>query len=906
MGDVVTQGVPWVEGIPAVEGAATFIAQLDRLARRRPRAAAPTVLLRGQLADPLVDGFRRRLLIDGKETVPHVLLDCREPRPPRDDPALVNEIANGLHESLPGGLRGMAGARGLRLPRYRRIRQVLEAPPARGDWDRNRRDLRDELYRRRGELGWPAGWLDALVGWIPAFGRVDLGVLALPAVALSRYLFGVRLKLGPRFRWFGVEVRAVTGRSRDFLGSALCLVANGPQRSNDALVRQVLTVALLRDLQAATRPSLLSPFRRRRATPFVVLLSHVADDSPGYRLLDTLNGIGPDTLGRSRRRRRPTLLVLASLAPELERPPAPVGSPTLPLEEAADVLAPVAAGRAARAEALVVDLPPDRPGSASDQDEGWLALNRKVQPMPVRGAVAAPVLSCLLVLVAGFAASPWPGTGGPCPDTWRADGQLLGLNDGTADCSFFADPPEAQADVAPAMREVEAAIAEQNAAVLADHDEHGTPYSTVVFLAPLTVEASAEHSDENALFQLRGLYLAQAESNDLAGRDHQRVLTRVLIANSGDQFAHGPEVATRIVGAAHRDRTIIGVVGISQSRDDSFAAVQRLGRARLPVVAGPVTGDDMVAAAPYYYFAVSPQNTRVSRVLTEFSRHADIVFADGSMGPPQGAVIVLDHTDAYSRSLAQDLFRDIGDPGTELISYSVEHPGAPVADWPAEVRRPRSASSLSDMAAGLCAPLRDHAALYFTSRSAQFEGMLDNIRLNPDCPRRYTIIGGSAVTKMVENRPRLMDDHAGVDLYYAAFASRTTGSGRIGDFIGLYDRHYHERSGTDLSDAALMYDAFTALQLTANNQYEISPANSAQALGDGRIVFDGASGHVSLGRDHSSDDDSAGFRQVPPDKPVLVLHAGHDAPVLACGQFSKDDQAHTTWGPARRPCPRDE
>lgn len=893
-------GDDWVNGTPPVEGLAELFREIDRIARRQPRRGPklPLLLLRGAYADDVVTGYRNRLLINGRETVPHVLRDCATATSPHDDPAFLAELADELGTALPGGPKGMRGLRGLRLPRFRQLRRVMDSVVTADTNAGRRKQLLDELYVRRSELGAPAGWLDAVVRFLSniGVGNINLGIVAQPSVALSKRLFGWRLRLGSRFRWFRQEVADVTGVRRDFLDSALCLVEEGSERSNDTLVRQVLTLALLRDLHAATRRG-LSPFRRRRVTPFIVHLTHVVPRSSGHRLLETLGGIDPDAVGRH------TVLTLASLASPTADPPASPDAPACDPAEAAERLRLLTSSGQPADQALHIDV---TFGASSPQDRKWLSLHQKVQPMPVAGAVAVPVLACLVPLTGlGWLVNDAISETPRCPDLIeRTSGEVTGVGDGTSECSFFQDPSGPQHDIYPALASVEQAIAEENEDVLETAARQDHPYSTIVYFAPMTVPDDPGRQGENALNQLRGVALAQERANELVQDNPDRVLTRVILANPGDRFAHGQAVAEQIVGLAEDDTTIIGVVGISQSRGRSRSAIAVLGNNGLPVVAGPVTGDRMITASPHYY-QVSPRNLRVAAALVAFSTRTEIVQSGGEPATPNGAVIVTDHSDEYAQNLAADLYDQFvaatGRREVATISHPVEDPTMELPD-PRSGEPPQSqVSSLDQLARQVCASMDERDVLFYTSRSQQFVGMLDSMREDEDCPDEFTVVGGSALTKIVEDPADSLSRHEEVDLYYAGFASRQVEFNRTTeDFLELYDARYDADSG--IHDAALAYDAFHSLQWTANyarrNGLPISAGTSAGTLSGDEVEFDGASGYIALGND-PIDGPSP---RVPPDKAVLVVRADGSNVLLNCGHSGSGDN-QTTWGSDSLPCP---
>ena len=889
-------------GFVPVAGLASLVEQLDLLARRRPRRdpPVPTIFFTGRHAEAFVRGYRDRLMFDGRATVPHVLLEGGKGESSQADTAFFDAMADGLAKSMPSGMRGMWGLRGLRLPRYRTVRHVLEFSTTAASHTARRRQLRDHLYAERGELlGAPAGWLRPVSRWLK-----ELSISWLPgkavaeaAEAASKFLFGLRLRLSPRFAWLKAAI-VKTGAREDFLGSGLQLVVDRPAGQKATLVQQVLASALLHDLQAATRRSLVSPFRRRRVTPFVVLLVDVAAGSPASRFVDTLGSV------EATAPRRHAVMVLASPAPvpEGDEPLGPGAAPTYSPTDAAIALEPlVERGKALPFRALWVDAD----GPSSSRDESWFHLHTVVQPMPVRGALAVPVVVVALPLAICLG---WlldrisPDGHSRCPE--EVSGEVIGIGDGTTGCSFFPDAADTLTEVDDAMAAVEAAIASENATVVAE----GQRYSTIVFFAPLTVPPGQGRLGENALNQLRGTALAQARANERAAGDPDRVLTRVLLANPGDRFANGAEVAEQIVERAEQDETIVGVVGIGQSRRASRDAIGLLGDHRLPVVAGPVTGDAMVDASPHYY-QVSPRNRRVARMLVDFSTSTEIVRVGDGTAVPEGAVIVMDHSDEYSRNLAYDLhaaFVDTGRSVDSLVTYPVEDDQADLPDPPTDdAPDPTRVGSLDELAQQVCSSLDERDVVFYASRSQQFVGMLQSMHDNNDCPDTFTVVGGSALTKIVEGPLNPLPQYQGVSLYYAAFASQRIGFNRVGDeFMRRYEEAYGaDVVAPDISDGAVAFDAFTALQLTANyavqNGHPISADTSAQALGGEEIEFDGASGYVVLGNG-PIDSDSP---RVPPDKPVLVLPAGEAGadPTLVCGRFSEASR-EDTWG-ATIPCP---
>jgi hypothetical protein len=919
--------------IPAVEGMAKLVEQLDALARRRPRdnRRVPLILLRGPKADDVVRGYRHRLIVDGGPSVPHALHDLTRAAEPTDL-ALCDDLAvNGLSENMPRGVRGMRGPWGLRLPRYRTISHVLSAVIAGPTAAGQRRQLRDALYRRRGELGAPHGGLVALARSLAdgPVGPLHLDWAVERAMDLSRWVFGVRLRLGRQFRWVGRALVPSIGTTENFLEAGRRLLRDPQLGGPDGgLAREVLTSALVRDLQRAVRPSLLSPFRRRRVTPFVVHLVGVAGGSSAERWCQSLKAV------HSGRFKRYTLMVVASVAPGDGDDAAlvPADAKSYSPAKAAEQLQPLAKEGAELAlDSLVVDTS----GSESTADRKWLDDHRKVQPMPVPGAVLVPALAWATVAaVVVYVAWSWIiRPDGSCDVDERVAHEVVGVGDGTTGCSFFedalSDRNHPQHEVAEEMDAAADQIAGQNE----DATERGHRYVSVVFFAPLTTPAEGSgRLDENALNQLRGIAMVQAQANEDARNDPNKVFTQVLLANPGDRFAYGEDVAEQIVERVDDDESVVGVVGIAQSRGESRDAIDVLEEADVPVVAGPVTGDEMVRASSHY-FQVSPRNERIARMLVALATQEGLrPEDDGARVVPDNAVLVGDWYDEYSWNLASDIHQALGQQAgwvperIQSFSHTPATSGAPDDVGSAEpeqepepvdgIEPNGEAHSPDQLAEYVCGYLDERTVVFYTGRSQQLGALLRALDADSDCPDRYTMVGGSALTKIVEDRSGPVDDHP-VSLYYPAFASRFfeyPADSDAGAFVDDYEAAYVGRDGgTDLSDAAAAYDAFDAARRAANNVYGsgLTPTASAvaQELANGEIAFNGATGYVEVGSGPLNDSGPGEQPQVPRQKLVLVLRVRElggpevvSEVVLACGRVT-DDLAVTTWGAAGRPCP---
>lgn len=99
-----------------MDGVAELFEVLDPLVRRRAlgNGRPPVVLFQGAGPDTVLGLYRERLITAGRETVPHVVVDGSEATSRHDDPALFDELADGLGRAMPPGAKGVRGMWGLR------------------------------------------------------------------------------------------------------------------------------------------------------------------------------------------------------------------------------------------------------------------------------------------------------------------------------------------------------------------------------------------------------------------------------------------------------------------------------------------------------------------------------------------------------------------------------------------------------------------------------------------------------------------------------------------------------------------------------------------------------------------------------------------------------------------------
>jgi hypothetical protein len=962
--------------IPPIDGIDRLVKQIDRLVERRQPGDPwwPVLLFTGEGRDAMLRGYQARLQRGGSSRgwrrgvergrtslVPHAL---------RADGGRVDEweFGDGLVNELEDFMPRRLGR--FRAERYWTIRSVLDYAGqstaaggasglgAGGDRKTAKRQLLNWLYsadRGRqsadGDAG-PDGADAEGAGQVQQFfDQVIETVWGLPILAqFHRLVWKVGLRAGPtmlrvtrwrRMAWFVERMSEAANRQFSDFATAALHLAERHRNGTDAdreLVRDVLVLALLHDFDGASRSSLVRPARRRRSMPFVLLLREVGDGptDAAHRFLDTL--------GRVRHRvARTTTLVLASMDRDVAVPLSL--APDDQQVTVADLIQPVrevaeGIGDAERAEELLPALAVDIPTEPHDHtSRAWLKAKTEVQPRRSRGTVAVPLVAMAVIatatVVLGSAGLRWIQGDDPCPGISRPAGstELIGLSDGTTACSFHR-PEDADEGtdrrLAEGGRQVEEMIADANVAI-----GPGEAHSTIVFLGPFTVPDEPEHPNQSTLRELRAVALAQHDLNVRAERDGKKLPVRVLLANTGDNIAYGPQVARQIVEAAAEDPSIVGVVGIGESRAKSREAIGILGAAGLPVIAGTATADGMVEASSLY-FQVGPNNNRIAETMVRFAANYDLTENPEGDEPPAdadpagddlagdeerplrsggGAVVVAAYDDEYSENLAEDLkvHSTAADREVKHTYFYVREGAAPAGTDGATAY----VASYAELARQVCSDLDpERDVILFAGRSEQLVNLLDNISTTPaPCSNGVTVVAGDDVTDLAQNPDFEREKYPFARLYYAAMASPSELAGTpaqnfVNGYKDLFGPDAAEDMQSDISDPALDYDALWALQeavngLRANTPGDIDRATVASRLtGRGDVDFNGVSGQVRF-------DSSGPTGRVPLDKPVLVLELDEvmSEPLLACGRFNSDD-VRTRWGgpgPGHDayPCPTD-
>ncbi|MEU3278522.1 hypothetical protein [Streptomyces antibioticus] len=914
-------------------------AGLPRLSRLRGRRLPALLLARepegdaaGAAAEPdpgltaLVRAYRERLVSSASTAdraaghlaglAPHAVVDdvrlllggAREDGAGGPHVLLLDDVARQLRASMPEG----AGA--LRLPEFDTCLAVLRADLPPGDAEEERQALRDVLCERVARRFRPADRTARLGeavsgGWGAALRLVTL----VPAGWLWRLWYGLRVDR--RHPWVG---RMLGRPGRSFLDAAAELraahqhaVSQDAARAahpdvaalaarDEAMVRQVLLTALLRDLARAARPGVWSRFRPRRGWAFVLLLPTVGGEGSACRkFLDTYAAVARDA-GPG------PLLVLGAATDEIPsyvaappRPPVPAQGLVPDARRAARTAAALFAGAAdGRTPEGVHLLPlPRTPddGTAAER----LAVHRVVPSRRPRrrdwlGPVAAGTATAMLctggffvsrAVVELFFPARHPAT---CQEV--ATGEVVGLTDGTDGCDL------AHGLYASDLRKLEKTLGSQNARV-----DTGRPYRTVVFFAPLSVGSESQRTVPTGFQMLRGALLAQKQVN--ARHKKSQVPVRLLVANPGEYFRFGSlgglnttnrsgvDVAQMIVDRAEEDH-IAAVVGLAQSRPESQQAAIELGAHGITVLGVGVSGQRMVEGdAPVSYFQLSPPDERIAQVLAAFARHSPRLRAlarpaPGRSGP--AAVVVFDPRDEYfSADLAHRFdaaYRATGP--VHLVPYGEKEDG-------------RRTDSVADTVCTLIH--RTDGFVMYAGRSSVMEDLFLSMQHDRGCRARQgrvAVLAESPAPDVILHPEMMPREYGALTLFYNQFSLPAPD--------GPFAKSFREAFRLPAeNDASVGYDAVNilsdAMDAIFTTDRSFSPSALVTHLQDpGVPEYVGESGVITLNSSHN----------FPPNKEIHVREITPDGTHLTdltCGVLADGAREVTRWGPGDRfACPLDD
>ncbi|WP_233512511.1 hypothetical protein [Micromonospora deserti] len=711
------QSPPGRDRLPA--GGLEFVALLARLLRRPRRGDRRLPLLwlvrpDGDTgAGPDLMALLRRFLAQGqRRRVPHAVLDVAAQPPGTDVSMLLRE----LHRQLSLEAFGVARLRFRHYPladwlMHQSLSFGVDAEEGRSTLVRRLRDRRGA--RAAGEPVPPGGDAIAVVSQVLLW----LVRRAVPG-ALFRVAVSGRVPLvGRHYRWFMRQQYLAPRQSVTFLGFAERLTAGWRDGEQPDQVNKLLLHAFLEDLRQAYRRRLWRPADWRRTAYPALLLDHVAPGGVGHVLIRLLNDVRNET-GRN----DPLLVVVAGDGPPPELPePHPLDEADEAYDEWAEALPEMR--RLRRAAAWLVVLRPAAAETGPPPRGGLRPFTAPEPPWWSRRFL--PAALCLVVLAAGtaWAATRWgpgchPSVGGGRVAVELVEGECIGYSDSAAQV-FNNDPGQQR------LRTIQERIFAQNRAAeeVWERSDRRRPYLTLVYLGTLT--GNRTRADEESYVsereELEGMATAQyALLKESAGADGAALL-RIVVANGGRQMRHAGRAVAMLAELARDDPTVLGVVGLVDSRTSTARAMRELNRVGLPVLA-PTLSADRLDANSRLYLQISAPNTDQARMVEAYARQvlkvdeAHVYWTTG-----EGSSLT---EDLYVNTLVEGLRKRFGTRITRLEEW---RPG----------RR-------------LIAECGYPGLLFYAGRWSEFDGFLRALRECGDNPPAH-LVGDDSVNRYMAN-----------------------------------------------------------------------------------------------------------------------------------------------------------
>lgn len=641
-------------------GMTDFIGLLALLLRRPGRGERRTPLfwvIRPADGTDVVGILARRLGRTTQRRVPHAVIDASAYPSMAETASLLRAVQSQL--SLEA-----FGAERLRFRHYLLADWLMsQTLPGEDVADRRATLARRLRDRRRPQAASYAGGGGAEGLFATAYQFLYWLVRRVVPGALFRLAVSGRVPLiGRHYRWFMRQQYLAPRQSVTFLGFAERLTAGWRDGERPDQVNKLLVHAFLEDLRRdyRRRPWRLAGWRRT-AYP-ALLLDKVVWGDAGHTLVRLINDVRNET-GRG----DPLLVIAAS------EQPAPGASHDHELIDARDgyhewaALLPEAR-RLRRASAWYLTL---RTGTESEVDARGRAPDFAAPGPPILARRSFVAGVCLVVL-AGFAvpvASRWRSDCYPTPFAERVTVRLIeGECIGYSDSDRYIFNHDAGQDP---LRTIQKRIFEQNAAVEQEwrHSDRRRPLMTLIYFGALTGQRTGvnEESYVSEREELEGMATAQYALLKESARADGSALLRVVVANGGYQMRHANEAVRMLERLAREDPTVVGVVGLVDSRTTTAEALRRLNSAGLPALAPTLSADGMEQNSKLYLQLSAPNLDQVAMV----GEYADTVLhtRDVHVYYTTGEGSQLSH-DLYVNTLVNDARQRFGRQLTRVEQWS--------------------------------------------------------------------------------------------------------------------------------------------------------------------------------------------------------------------------------------------
>lgn len=292
-------------------------------------------------------------------------------------------------------------------------------------------------------------------------------------------------------------------------------------------------------------------------------------------------------------------------------------------------------------------------------------------------------------------------------------------------------------------------------------------------------------------------------------------------------------------------RTIVGVVGFSESRRSTRRAAEILNDGQVPVIATTATADAMQKGLTYYR-PMSPSNSRESAVAAQFAHTARIIRTEGRhCAEADHAVVIKDPGDLFSDELGTMFAKRFGS-GAETLSLS-EQDGATTPD---------------DIARTVCARIKQNprTVVYWAARVRNFSAFLGRYGPDSGCAGLpLTVVGSNDLTSTAlrgKYRPYMQK---WLNLYHTVHVLPETHPDNSDESATVFSLYVQAFTARDpwLNDGhvALAHDALKTLSLATDRAYSSTSGQDRPGTAntelvksklDEKVTFQGASGVISF------------------------------------------------------------
>ncbi|MFY1631693.1 hypothetical protein ACN27F_00190 [Solwaraspora sp. WMMB335] len=572
---------------------------------------------------------------------------------------------------------------------------------------------------------------------------------AMPDVVFRAALSGRLPLIGGRYRWFMRQQYLAPRQSGTFIGFAERLTTDWRTGEQPEQVRKLLVHAFLEDLRVGFARRFWSPTGWRRTAYPVLLLDNVAPGNAGHALLRLVNDVRNET------GRWDPLLIVAGAGPgysptDATGPPLHLAEAGIGLDEWRDALPEQRRLRRGDAWFLVLEAAPDR-----DERYGHAVIPDLVPPAPpwwARRTVAAAVVLALLAGAGLWAGTRWGPGCLPRPTQGEialrlVDGECIGYSDSLA---YVFNPGQEQ------LRTVQERIFRQNEEVMQKwrSSQRRRPLMTLVYLGIMTGQRTGprEVSYVSEREELEGMAVAQYARMEAAASTDGQALLRIVVANGGKQMQYAEATVDLLADLARRDPTVVGVVGLVESRTTTAQALRRLNEIGLPAIAPTLSADGLHRNSRLYLQMVAPNADQAKLVSS---------YATDVLGVDEAHVY---YTTGDDSPLADDLYVNT------LVSGLTDRLGER-----ATARAFRVGDSLSHECgyAGL---------LFFAGRYSEFDEFLEALRGCQNNPPQH-LVADDSVNRYLANHQMRTNAPGNLPVTYVSKAALAMCSRLVADAL---------------------------------------------------------------------------------------------------------------------------